>query len=93
MMSVEVGRKRVGRLLQVGVLAAAVASCGDSDSMGPPSDTTPPTVVSTDPAAGTVATSPTPTSRSDSTPKPSSTGSEPPTCSLRSSPETTPTSP
>ncbi|MBR9990354.1 MAG: Ig-like domain-containing protein [Gemmatimonadetes bacterium] len=54
MMSLDVGRKRVGRLFQVGVLAAAVASCGDADSTGPSSsDTTPPSVVSTDPAAGT----------------------------------------
>jgi hypothetical protein len=55
MMSPESGRKRVARLFQVGVIVAAVASCGDSDSTGPspsPSDTTPPTVVSTVPAAG-----------------------------------------
>lgn len=53
MMSLESGWTRVGRLFQVGVFAAAVASCGDSDTgTGPSSDTTPPSVASTDPAAG-----------------------------------------
>ena len=48
-----VGWQRVGRMLHVGVLAAATLTCGDSGTgTGPESDRTPPSVLSTDPAAG-----------------------------------------
>ena len=42
---------RVGTLFRIAVLAAATLSCGDAGT-GPESDRTPPSVLSTDPAAG-----------------------------------------
>jgi hypothetical protein len=53
MTSLTVGWQRIGRLLQVGVLAVAALSCSDSGTgTGPQSDETPPNVLATDPVNG-----------------------------------------